>query len=223
MTESRLREQLLERSDELAVPLSVELAGRLAAYFRLLAIWDARINLTGMDLSTPSPASIDRLLLEPVLASSLLQTSERTRLIDVGSGGGSPAIPIALATAGLSLVMVESRAKKCVFLREAVRELGLEHCRVLNDRFEQLPLFSARDQFDLLTVRAVRVGPSELETLSRFVAPQGRIALFRGDSERDEDLKTASVELTRQYPLLSSLGGRLAVFRLRNDVPRETT
>ena len=50
-------------------------------------------------------------------------------MIDIGSGGGSPAIPLALAVPGLRLLMVESKTRKSVFLREAVRALGPDEAR----------------------------------------------------------------------------------------------
>ncbi len=58
--------------------------------------------------------------------------------MDVGSGGGSPAIPLKLAVPRLRLTMVEAKARKSAFLREAVRHLGLEQRSVETARYEEL-------------------------------------------------------------------------------------
>jgi 16S rRNA (guanine527-N7)-methyltransferase len=93
---------------------------RLVTYFDLLFRWNQKINLTSL---TNIDEAIDRLLLEPVAAARELAHSPS--IIDLGSGGGSPAIPLALALSAPRLVMVESRSRKAAFLREAVRELGM--------------------------------------------------------------------------------------------------
>src|SRR4029450_11587640 len=102
-------------------PLTDELSAALAAYYELLARWNRKINLTALD--NPDEA-IDRLLLEPVVATKQLARPD-VRIMDVGSGGGSPAIPMKLAAPGAALTMVEVKARKSAFLREAVRSLGL--------------------------------------------------------------------------------------------------
>ena len=68
------------------------LASQLVVYYQLLSHWNRKINLTS--LSDPDEA-VDRLLLEPVAAAAVLPANRA--LIDLGSGGGSPAIPLALA------------------------------------------------------------------------------------------------------------------------------
>ena len=116
--------------------MEVRLASALEAYFELLRRWNRKINLTGLDLDALTGEGVDRLFVEPLLAARHV-TPETARIIDLGSGGGSPAIPLTLAVPGASVTMVESRAKKSVFLLEAARELALE-ARVLTARYEDL-------------------------------------------------------------------------------------
>src|SRR5262249_9420937 len=126
-------------------------------------------------LSTPEEA-VDRLLLEPVAAAPDLPHGDE--LIDLGSGGGSPAIPLALATGASRLVMVESRGRKAAFLRETLRELKI-HGSVATSRFEDLtPTEGFHGSFGLLSVRAVRVDESLLSSISSLLRPQGVAALF---------------------------------------------
>src|SRR5206468_1311667 len=106
------------------VPVGEDLADQLAAYLALLSRWNKKINLTALDVATPSDDAVDRLIVEPLAAARLLVPEDRT-CIDVGSGGGSPAIPLKIAVPRLQMLMVESRARKAAFLNEAVRQLEL--------------------------------------------------------------------------------------------------
>jgi 16S rRNA G527 N7-methylase RsmG len=56
------------RARRVGVPFSPELGSRLEIYYRLLTAWNTKINLTGLDLSDPSPETLDRLLIEPLVA-----------------------------------------------------------------------------------------------------------------------------------------------------------
>ena len=75
--------------------------------------------------------TFDRLLIEPLIASRYLPSTDCS-VIDVGSGGGSPAIPLKLAMPGISLRMVESKTRKAAFLREAVRRLVVRPPKVVD-------------------------------------------------------------------------------------------
>ena len=168
-TTDRLRDRA--GAHGISVPQPIE--ARLVAYFDLLTRWNAKINLTAL---TDTDAAIDRLLLEPLAAAPSLPS--QLDLLDLGSGGGSPAIPLALALAARRLVMVESKGRKAAFLREAARAVELTAV-VENTRFESLAAEGRyAGQIDAVSVRAVR---PDLETLSiakAFLKPDGRIALF---------------------------------------------
>jgi 16S rRNA (guanine527-N7)-methyltransferase len=145
--------RLTRRAAKAGVFLDEELAAALASYYDLLSRWNRKINLTALD--NPDEA-IDRLLLEPVIAAKAIAGPGSRELMDVGSGGGSPAIPLALALgADVRLTMVEVKARKSAFLREAVRQLGLRGAFVETSRHEEL---LARpellEKFDLLSLRA---------------------------------------------------------------------
>jgi 16S rRNA (guanine527-N7)-methyltransferase len=155
-----------------------ELSQQLWSYTDLLFRWNQKINLTSLNLDKPDEA-IDRLLLEPLLATRHVSSSS-SAVIDIGSGGGSPAIPLKLALPGIRLVMVESKARKSAFLREALRQLRLD-ATVETERFEELLARpDLHEAFDLLTVRAVRTEPRTLMSLQAFVRQGGRLFLFKG-------------------------------------------
>ena len=181
MTGREFKERLSRRTKKVGIAIAPALSEQLWVYFQLLAKWNAKINLTALDLVDPTPDGIDRLLIEPLLAAPHVDGS---KLIDIGSGGGSPALPLAVALPGTRLVMVEVKTRKSVFLREAARELGLDAI-VMTARHEALladPTF--HEAFDTLSVRAVRVEARVLAALQTFVRPGGRLLHFRSAVEQ---------------------------------------
>jgi 16S rRNA (guanine527-N7)-methyltransferase len=175
-----LPERLEARARAVGLDLESSLRDRLLAYYELLSKWNRTINLTS--LSDPD-AAVDRLLLEPLLAAKVLPKPDV--MMDLGSGGGSPAIPLALALAAPHLVMVESRERKAAFLREAARTLGL-NATVEAARFEDL---SGRPEYtttmDIVSVRAVRMDRATLDVARGFTRPDGSVALFTSGTEME--------------------------------------
>jgi 16S rRNA (guanine527-N7)-methyltransferase len=206
------------------VPISPEVGAQLEVYYRLLAAWNHRINLTGLDLESPGPEALDRLLVEPLVAARHVSI-EAKRAIDIGSGGGSPAIPLLLALPGVRVLMVESKTRKSVFLREAVRALGLTRSEVVTARFEEL-LADPRlhEAHDLLTIRAVRIEPRVLMGLQAFIRPGGELLLFR--SAGGLGGPTTLIPPLRwkvTYPLIESHGSQLIVLEKHSARDLQTT
>lgn len=179
-----------------------------AEFLALLSAWNARMNLTALH---DRDEAVDRLILEPVAAARLLQGA--AAILDVGSGGGSPAIPLKIQLLPASLCMVESKIRKGAFLREAARKLGLLNVRVESRRFEELLTdASIHECSDVVTIRAVRVQLSTLVATQAFLRPGGRLALFRGPGE--EALPAVpTLTLESNEPLVENLRSRLLILR----------
>lgn len=216
MNSREFQDRLARRARRAGLTLPAELAGQLEAYYRLLATWNAKINLTGLKLSDVTPDAVDRLLIEPIVAARYVPV-KAARILDVGSGGGSPAIPLALAVPRARLLMVESKTRKSVFLREAVRALGLKDADVVTARFEELLARpDLHEAHDLVTVRAVRVESRLLLTLQAFAKPGGLLFLFRGSGASDpSESVTPPLTWKATYPLIESLRSRLVVLEKR--------
>jgi 16S rRNA (guanine527-N7)-methyltransferase len=166
-------ERLRDRAKAQGIQLSPAIEARLIAYFDLLTRWNAKINLTAL---TDTDAAIDRLLLEPLAAATALPS--HSDIIDLGSGGGSPAIPLAIALQARRLVMVESKGRKAAFLREAARSVGLTAI-VENARFEFLVTQGTyAGQMDVVSIRAVRPDLNTLAIAKTFLKPGGKVGLF---------------------------------------------
>ena len=206
-------ERLSRRAKAADVSLTIDLAEKLASYYQILAKWNAKINLTAFRLTPEGDdEAIDRLLIEPVVAARYVPDNARS-LLDVGSGGGSPALPLKLASKNLALRMVEVKTRKAVFLREAVRELGLRDAEVETARFEELlPRPELHEALDIVSIRAVRVETRTLNTLQAFLRPGGKIMLFRGTNKSAiEQSPPPPLVWMATYGLVDSLHSKLVV------------
>lgn len=140
--------------------LEPHVAGRLGVYLDLLERWNRRVNLTGAG----SPHERVGILVAPVV--TLAPRLPAGRLIDVGSGNGSPGLVLGLLRDDLEITLLEPRLKRWAFLQEAARAAGLTHVNVERTRHEDFAGPPART----LTVRALRV---ELASVARLVETGG--------------------------------------------------
>jgi hypothetical protein len=119
--------------------------------------------------------------------------------------------------------MVESKTRKSVFLREAVRALDLQGAEVVTARFEELlSRPDLHETQDLVTVRAVRLEPKLFTSVQAFAKPKGVVFLFRSTGA-DLPGGTFSPLLTWKatYPLLAPHGSSLMILEKRAAVGRE--
>jgi 16S rRNA (guanine527-N7)-methyltransferase len=216
VTSREFQERLSRREKRAGAQLVPDVAAGLEAYFRLLEAWNRKINLTGLNLTEAAPETLDRLLIEPLVAARYIPPGA-TRMLDVGSGGGSPAIPMALANKSVRLLMVESKTRKSVFLREAIRAVGLDGADVATTRFEELLARpELHEAHDIVTIRAVRIEPRVLSSLQAFIKPRGVLFLFRGTTTADpSETVPPPLAWSATYPLLESLRSRLVILEKR--------
>ena len=152
------------------VPCDDNQVAGLVSYAESLLRWNARINLT-------AARSIDVLVGEhfPDAFALARKLDQPARLIDVGSGGGLPAIPLALLRPGLAITLVEPIAKKAAFLRTAIRELALgERVSVHVGRGESVAKETPR-AFDAAISRATLAPAKWLGLGAKLVRPGGRV------------------------------------------------
>jgi len=144
----------------------------------------------------------------PSLA-ALAFIAESGQLLDFGSGGGFPALPLAFARPHLSVLCIESNSRKAAFLRRVSRETGLSNVQVIESRVEDLAADYDRT-IDFLTARAVADFPKLLAQTARFLTSRGCWILWKGQEWRREgDLNGLGVHLIEERTL--SDGSRLLV------------
>ncbi len=165
-------------------------ASRLAAYLDLLLEANRRMNLVSAADARPG-ALVERHLADSLLGLAFLPApgNRRLRLLDIGTGGGFPAIPLLIVRGDLEGVLVESTAKKCRFLWGVVRTLSLT-AEIVNARFPHSFPMSPPTRFDVLTSRAVADAPRLVRQARPLLAPGAR-ALFWTTEPLFKELKGA--------------------------------
>lgn len=161
-----------------ALGLDPALAGPLARYLALMLRWNAAYNLTAIrdPREMVTKHLLDSLAMAPAVAG--LAT-----LADLGTGPGLPGIPLAIATPGLRVTLVESNGKKARFMREALRQLGLGNAEVAESRIEAL---DRPGQFAAITARALATLPQILTLGGHLVADDGVLLAMKGARPDDE-------------------------------------
>jgi len=190
------------------------LAIRLAAFGALLLAANRDVNLTG--------AKTAEALVEHLVDALSLVPDVRGPLIDIGTGGGLPGIPLAIAT-GVRVTLVDAVKKKVTFLQHAIRELGLEG-EAIDGRAEVLGQDPAyRERYLTATARAVASAPTVAELTVPFLAVDGWALLQRGaldDRERDA-LRDAALMLGARVLDERLLGGERRILFLEKLTPTQ--
>jgi 16S rRNA (guanine527-N7)-methyltransferase len=134
------------------------------------------------------------------------------QVLDIGSGGGFPALPLAFARPDCQFTLVESNGRKAAFLSRVSRETGLSNVQVICNRAEQLGA-ELTGKFDIITARAVSALPTIWSVGSKYMKKQGQLLLWKGREWREEaDLAQLGLELREEREL--SDGGRLLALRI---------
>lgn len=177
---------------ELLGPLALSLpAGALDAlehYVALLLSANERLNLTRV----VEPDAVARLhLLDALAALPLLDAASPARAVDLGSGGGVPGIPLAIARPETDWLLVESVAKKAAALSSFVDALGLRNVRVLAQRAEALGRDPGyRERFDVATARACAALPVLVELALPLLRVGGELIAWKGPlTDGDEEVR----------------------------------
>lgn len=179
-----MMERLLQAS-QFKLNLSAAQLTQFEQYLTLILTWNQRVNLTR--ITDPDEIIIKHFLDSLSVYPALPQSSGAISLIDVGSGGGFPGIPLKIALPDLQLTLLESTGKKTDFLAHVVTELELPQTEVLTRRAEdaaRLPKY--RQRYDVATARAVGKLPTLVEYLLPFVKIDGVAIAQKGQSPQEE-------------------------------------
>lgn len=169
--------------DRLGISIAAEAVTKLTRYRDLLLDANRRFNLTAIT----SPADVDERLVAASLALLSLLPSDAATLLDVGTGGGIPGIPLAIARPELRVTLLDATAKKVRFLEDVIQELGLSNASAVWGRAEDLGHDPThRERYAVVTARAV----ARLVTLAEFTLPFARVGgvvlLPKGAGAQDE-------------------------------------
>lgn len=159
-----------------AEPLDEASKSRFEAYLSLFVRWNSRTNLSSI---REPDAILARHFVESIACARALPTRIST-LLDFGTGGGLPGIPIALCRPEITVTLAESQGKKAAFLQEAVRTLGIS-AQVIAGRAETLT-----ERFDCVTLRAVDKMADAVRAAAKLVSEGGWLVLMTTCDDADK-------------------------------------
>ncbi len=163
----------------------------LELYVALLLEANETVNLTRV----VDPDAVARLhLLDALAALPLLDALAPIGAVDLGSGGGVPALPLAIARRSIAWTLVDSSAKKAALLQRFADQLGLTNLSVLAERAETLGRDPGhRERYDLVTARACAPLPVLAELALPLLRPGGHLVAWKGPlREQDPEVRAGN-------------------------------
>jgi 16S rRNA (guanine527-N7)-methyltransferase len=175
--QNELWAQLIESARELGIKIDDSHAAMLLQHLALLAKWNRTHNLTA--ITDPKEMVIQHVLDSQALAPHI----KGRRILDIGTGGGFPGLPLAIVNPDQHWTLLDSRGKRIEFVRHIVSRLGLGNVSLENCRIEN---YRPEEKFDTLTARAFS-SLQNLVLLSRSCQQTGtRILAMKGKAPYDE-------------------------------------
>ena len=169
-------------------------------YIDMVSSWNLRINLV-------SKRDVNRFvefhILDSLKLASLLDISNFHSVLDFGSGAGLPGIPLALAFPHLSVTLVDSRHKKCLFLEEALKSVPVINANVIRSRIESFPE-KFYGFFDMVITRATVSLSQFFLQCARFVSQNGTLVAIKGDNVAKELEDLQNIVDTRFFHIFST-------------------
>ena len=148
-------------------------------YYKLLTFYNEKFNITAI---TDKKEVYIKHFIDSLLGAGFINGD----FLDVGSGGGFPAIPLKIFKPELSATLLDATGKKCEFLKEVVKKLKLDNVNVIFGRAEEFAHDNKfREKFDCVTARAVAGLPVLAEYCLPFVKIGGKFVAYKGDAEQE--------------------------------------
>jgi 16S rRNA (guanine527-N7)-methyltransferase len=178
-----LADQLKHGLSEMALPISDAHQQSLLQYVTLLDKWNKVYNLTAVREPERMVALhiLDSLVIQPYVRDAYVHGA--STLLDVGTGGGLPGIPLAITCPNLRITMLDSLQKKTTFVRQAIGELALKNAAVICERVEK---FQPKEKFAIVTSRAFAELKDFVEGAAHLLADNGRMLAMKGVYPHDE-------------------------------------
>ena len=188
---------MVDRFSENKIVINNAQKSAFEEYYKLLIFYNEKFNITAV---TDKDEVIKKHFIDSALGYKYVGSGE---LIDVGSGGGFPAIPLKIINDNINVTMLEATGKKCEFLKEVVKTLKLNGVTVINGRAEDYAKnINYREKFDICTARAVARLNTLCEYCMPFIKVGGKFVSYKG--EIDEELKESE-------NAVNILGGKISV------------
>ncbi len=180
---------------ELGLALSHKQVADLNTFLQELGRWNRVHNLTSVE---GEQASIDLHLIDSIAILPIMREflpTTQVQIADLGSGGGLPAIPIAIAEPNWRISLIEAVRKKTAFLQNVKGKLGLSNASIYSDRVEQVAI-QEPGKYDAVISRAFTSLDRFLDLAEPFLKPGGLVFAMKA-RRADEELSAISTERWR--------------------------
>jgi 16S rRNA (guanine527-N7)-methyltransferase len=181
--------------------LSPDQIDKLKRYAALLKEWNEKMNLTAI---SEESEVVEKHFLDCLIPAKAVSIAKK-ECCDLGTGAGFPGLVWAIAYPDCQMTLVEATGKKCTFLAEVVKQLGLTNVKILNRRAEELP---NQGQFDLVVARALAPLPILLELALPLLKVHGTFLAMKSSKGREE--------LVESKNALDKLGGKVKTVQEEN-------
>lgn len=173
---SQLLTQLQDGCESLGLSLSEQQYQLLLDYVGLMAKWNKVYNLTSI---RDEKDMVSRHLLDSLAITKYIDADS---LLDVGTGGGLPGIPLAIVKPDMAITLLDSNSKKTRFLQQVKAELKLENVTVVHSRVEEASL----PKFAIVTARAFATIKEIIDLAGRHCDDAGHLVLMKGIYPQEE-------------------------------------
>jgi 16S rRNA (guanine527-N7)-methyltransferase len=182
--EQELRDLTISAARELGLTIEEVHAEQFIRYLAHLIEWNKSINLTA--ITNPKEIIIKHFVdsLGALIATSFLENGV---VLDIGSGGGFPGIPLKIVRSDIRLILVEPVRKKCSFLNSVIGLLQLYDVAVFNGTIEQYAKQPLRHTIDTVVLRALKYEEIK-EYIPELLTTKGKIVLYRTEIMKEQEI-----------------------------------
>ncbi|MFO8048149.1 MAG: 16S rRNA (guanine(527)-N(7))-methyltransferase RsmG [Desulfosudaceae bacterium] len=183
---------LRDHARQMGLDITTSQAILMASHASELARWNRKVNLT--TITDPAEMAVKHFLDSLVPADHLFNGAT---LLDMGSGGGFPGIPLKIVNPALKVTLLDATRKKISFLTQVIRLLELDDIRATRARAEEPENFPGPDRtFDIIICRALASLDRFVELALPFLKPGGRLIAMKGDYSEDKIVNLKKTPLT---------------------------
>lgn len=159
-----MKNYIKEQVSKLHINLSDEKCEQFLKFYNMLIEYNSKCNLTSI---TDFEEVVLKHFVDSLSIVNILDMNAECTVVDVGTGGGFPGIPLKIAFPSIKLTMIDSLDKRITFLNGVIKELNLTNTCAIHTRAEEYGHTKARDSFDICVTRAV----SNLSVISEYCLP----------------------------------------------------
>lgn len=185
-----IKEEFIKYCSEINIKITDILYDKLYKYYELLNEYNKKFNMTTIT-SYEDVHFYDSLCINKT---GYLNDKDSIKLLDFGTGAGFPGMVIAIIYSNINVTLIESNAKKCLFLNLIKQELKLDNVNIINGRVEEYSVKN-REVFDIVTCRAVTSLPMIIEMCTSSIKVGGLLIPLK--SNIDEEIKIANQIITK--------------------------